>query len=448
MNRASRTKPVILMIAISSFSIVVGVAAGMFIKSPAQREAEEAPPPITRLTEPVVKGAVEQTVSTGILIGHRNTTVVPVQAGDIITAISAQDRVDAGSLLLEVSGRPIVALKGQAPSFRDILPGAAGADVEQLIASLRSLGFETEETSFGPQAQGAFTEFYASLGYEPVRTGDAEAKQFAAQEDQANRSLREARTAVERAEVALKRARRPLSVGATPEERLARSDATEDAQAALDAARQARTDAESALADATQAAQNAKMAAGVRVPLGEVVFVPTFPAAAEVSAGLGTHVGGPVMTLVSGALVGVASLPTGEAGAISIGDPARILVDGSTPMQASVTAITETTQQAASQQQVPTVAVTLTPAEELPAASAGQEYRAVITVDSVDDVLHVPITALTTAADGTAQLAVLDSEDEVRTVTVETGFEGDGRVQVTPAQPDSLSEGDKVVIGG
>ena len=50
-------------------------------------------------------------------------------------------RVDSGDHLGEVSGRPLFALRGNVPAYRDLKLGMTGSDVTQLQRALRDLGY-------------------------------------------------------------------------------------------------------------------------------------------------------------------------------------------------------------------------------------------------------------------------------------------------------------------
>ena len=61
----------------------------------------------------------------------------------------------------------------------------------------------------------------------------------------------------------------------------------------------------------------------------------------------------------------------------------------------------------------------------------------------------VPLTAVSSAANGTTRVSVVDSVNDVTPVDVdvEAGLSADGFVAVTPTEPDALAQGDLVVVG-
>ena len=77
------------------------------------------------------------------------------------------DVVESGSLIAEVSGRPVFALSASVPLYRDLAVGATGADVEELQRTLAAWGyFDAEATGyFGPVTLAALSGFYRDAGY-------------------------------------------------------------------------------------------------------------------------------------------------------------------------------------------------------------------------------------------------------------------------------------------
>lgn len=71
-------------------------------------------------------------------------------------------------MIVEVSGRPLVALQGAVPAYRDLVPGDTGADVAQLQRGLAAIGYpaggDTAGT-FGAGTAAAVAAFYTALGY-------------------------------------------------------------------------------------------------------------------------------------------------------------------------------------------------------------------------------------------------------------------------------------------
>jgi hypothetical protein len=92
-------------------------------------------------------------------------TRTPVRVGGL---------VDAGDVLVEVTGRPVIALPGRLPAYRDLAVGDTGPDVLQLKVALAGLGYDAGEPddAFTPQTAAAVAALYRRLGYPPA-TGAA-----------------------------------------------------------------------------------------------------------------------------------------------------------------------------------------------------------------------------------------------------------------------------------
>lgn len=123
------------------------VLATVLIRSPAEIAARSAPPVPTPILAPVEQRVLSTTVvsrgtarfgspqqvalaPSALKTGHRVVTSVP----------AAGSEVAEGAVLLTVSGRPVFALGGEQPSYRDLGPGVSGPDVEQLEQALRRIG--------------------------------------------------------------------------------------------------------------------------------------------------------------------------------------------------------------------------------------------------------------------------------------------------------------------
>jgi len=87
--------------------------------------------------------------------------------------------------------------------------------------------------------------------------------------------------------------------------------------------------------------------------------------------------------------------------------------------------------------------------EPLPAELAGVNLRVTIRAASTDTpTLVVPITAISSVADGTTSVSVLaPGATEPVLVAVNAGLSADGFVAIEPVEPHGLSVGDRVVVG-
>lgn len=326
----------------------------------------------------------------------------------------------AGRVLVEVSGRPLFALRGSLPVYRDLKPGAHGDDIRQLQRALRELGHPTGSDrpgTFGPGTKHAVTALYEAIGYEPVTTDG---------------------TAADAARADVKRARRELDrltgKGAGAEDiRFARSD----------------------LADARSALAKAESVSGPMVPASEVVFLSGFPARVEsLGAKVGAEAGEKLATVSAGELVVKGSLSLQDKGLVHPGQRVRVYseVTGD-ELTGTVARVADapTTSDADGQDDGQGAAgypVTVTPGSPLPTRLAGQDVRLTVeAASSGHQVLVVPVSAISAGADSRTTVTVLDRSGARRRVEVRTGTSGDGYTAVTLAGGARLSSGDKVVIG-
>jgi peptidoglycan hydrolase-like protein with peptidoglycan-binding domain len=170
-----------------------------------------------------------------------------------------------GSLVIEVSGRPILILQGDLPMFRTIRPGDNGDDVLQIEEALVRIGFDPGpvDGAYDSATGAAIEAWYRSVGYEPIGPSDQEQAELDAAEDQVDAASRE----VTSAQQALNAAKAPL-----PQSRILELDAmvasaqraVEDAKASAAAADElaaaAVAEAETSLAEATVAGDAADQA--------------------------------------------------------------------------------------------------------------------------------------------------------------------------------------------
>ncbi|WP_433297732.1 peptidoglycan-binding protein [Actinoplanes sp. CA-030573] len=153
---------------------LAGLGAATFIKSPQQVAAEAAAPPPSLITANVERRVLRQAVVT-------RGTVEPDRALDVKTVlgpgrsvisrrtVKTGDAVDEGTVLAEISGRPVIALAGAVPPYRDIHAGMRGSDVEQLQSALRDLGYRITDRAgtFGASTAHAVRRMYAARDYDP-----------------------------------------------------------------------------------------------------------------------------------------------------------------------------------------------------------------------------------------------------------------------------------------
>ncbi|WP_344659609.1 hypothetical protein [Catenulispora subtropica] len=492
-----------------------GLAASTLIRSPAEQAARSGAPAPNVLTAPVVRRVLSNAVILRGTVGPRSSIpVTPVKAaaaGDgaqlLVTALRKKpgDAVGPGDVIIEVSGRPVIALPGSVPAYRDLRPGADGADVAELQDALKALGHPCAPDAhghFGAGTKAALTALYAHLGYDvPTTGGPGDREDKAALQAAANavvtaqRTVATDQTAVDRAKAALDAAKKAAaspssgtpssgepSAGAPP----GGGSGESPVRAAQDTLDTARTTLSYARADLTQAEQNHAdlvAATGPMLPVSEAVFVPTLPVHVEkVNGQPGSVVAAPLVTLAGGDLAVTAMLSSAQQEQVKPGMRAELLAEaqGGAPVGGTVGTVGPYTAGASgdgqsgpsgqseqsgqsgqsggssggngSNQPGQTVAgfpVTIVPDAPLPAGWNGSNIRVTVTSAATPKpVLVVPLSAVTAQADGKTVVTVAtDGDGGRRRVPVSPGVSGDGFVEVTPDDPTALTEGTPVIVG-
>jgi len=162
---------------VAALAATGGVLAATSIKSPAQLAAETAPPPLTRLSAPVTRQVITGTVQApGVVKPPPEVAELAGPDSGSQAALAVVTRsplrrggtVRPGQVIVEVSGRPLFALQGAVPAYRDLVPGDTGDDVAQLQRGLAAIGYpaggDTAGT-FGAGTAAAVAAFYTALGY-------------------------------------------------------------------------------------------------------------------------------------------------------------------------------------------------------------------------------------------------------------------------------------------
>ncbi|MEU9225691.1 peptidoglycan-binding protein [Streptomyces massasporeus] len=419
--------------------VLVGAAlwTSAYVKSPAQAAAEARPPAPDVLTAPVERRVLADTVVTrGTVSSSQTVDIAPAgtAAEDVARPVVTKIMVRSGQtfrggrVLVEVSGRPVFALRGELPVYRDLKPGSRGDDVRQLQKALRDLGHGTGADAtgtYGPGTKQAVAALYAAIGYEPVTAGGGK--------DGAD-PLKGARAEVKSAQRAL--------------------DGLLGDKADADEVRYARED----LTEAKAALAEAEAVSGPMVPASEVVFLSGFPARVDsMTAKVGTAAGEKLATVSAGRLVVTGFLGAQEKDLVRPGQNVKVLSEvygqeltGTVGTVADTPTVPEADgdDTAAAAPAGQGYAVTVKPDSALPARLAGQDVRLTVEAGSSDGkVLVVPVSALSAGADARTTVTVLDASGERRRVEVRPGTSGDGYTAVTPVGGARLEAGDKVVVG-
>lgn len=208
---------------------------------------------------------------------------------------------------------------------------------------------------------------------------------------------------------------------------------------------------------------------GPIVPQGEIVFAPSLPARVQqivsslgpiagagpndsgAGAGAGASASSQLATLAAGDLIVSMTVPTSDRDSVRVGMEVELLEEQSNgTYPATISAIADS----------PTFGtdgpsgypIVISPIERLPEALTGLNVRVTVKAASTETAtLVVPIAAVSSVADGTANVSIIsgnaaDGGDPV-VVAVIAGLSADGFVSVVPATTGALHEGDRVVVG-
>lgn len=149
--------------------LAVGWTAAEVFVSPNQRAASVAAPTQEPITAIVEYGRLSETVA---IIGTVTPAVsveieLPASSAGVVTvAPDTGTEISPGTVVLEVSGRPVIAYIGDYPFYRELSDGDEGDDVRQLQANLSAFGHElTVDGKYGPRTSSALKALYKDMGY-------------------------------------------------------------------------------------------------------------------------------------------------------------------------------------------------------------------------------------------------------------------------------------------
>lgn len=172
-----------------------GWFAASSFQSPAQRAAAAEAPPAGAVTAEVGTGALEQTISTNAIVSRQTQQQVTVTGAAPPAVVTKQTlasgaAIAAGKVALEVNGRPVFAMTGKFPFYRDLHPGDTGPDVAQLQQGLRAAGYSVpSDGKFGKSTDAASRALYKAAGYTvstSITTGSATSGSAVGVQDTAN----------------------------------------------------------------------------------------------------------------------------------------------------------------------------------------------------------------------------------------------------------------------
>lgn len=176
MRRSQRNFVVLVVVAV--VAMLAGFLLGSLVRSPAQRIADVAPP-----EQSVITASVSAQQRTGSLIARglveigQTLNVGPItssEAKSVVTkvAVTPGATIELGSVVVEVSGRPVFLLQGDFPAYRDLKVGDSGPDAAAVNATLKALGLpHTDGATFTEQSSQGIRGLYERARYAPPSGG-------------------------------------------------------------------------------------------------------------------------------------------------------------------------------------------------------------------------------------------------------------------------------------
>lgn len=166
-------------------SLGVGIALSRMIVSPAEAAANAAPPEAGLITVPVEERELTNDIVARGDALYEDPVAVTLETGDIggPAVVTGQvpevaSNIVAGTVILEVTGRPVILLTGELPVYRTLRAGVSGPDVQQLRTALAALGIDAGDVDnnvYDASAAAAVRALYAKVGY-PAPTSGEEAE--------------------------------------------------------------------------------------------------------------------------------------------------------------------------------------------------------------------------------------------------------------------------------
>ena len=130
-----RRRLALVVVGVAIVSALGGAWVGSRLRSPAEAEADRKPPTASRITVPVTRQALSSTLALAGEIQFAEPFSVKLAGnvglgeGDtaVVTRLPDTDaQVAEGDALLDISGRPVFLLTGDAPMYRSLEAGSTG----------------------------------------------------------------------------------------------------------------------------------------------------------------------------------------------------------------------------------------------------------------------------------------------------------------------------------
>lgn len=123
-------------------------------------------------TAQVVRETIAAAETWSGTLGHGDALTVPAGQGTVTRVAATDTEVTRGTELYRLDERPVTALLGAIPMYRDLGPGSEGVDVEQLEANLAALGYTgfAADDEYTDNTAEAVEEWQEDLGRDETGT--------------------------------------------------------------------------------------------------------------------------------------------------------------------------------------------------------------------------------------------------------------------------------------
>ncbi|MCL1923196.1 MAG: hypothetical protein FWG15_04980 [Propionibacteriaceae bacterium] len=476
-------RPVWVLAIVASIGLVAGFALSGLVRSPADVNTGQG------TAEGLITAKVEARQITATVVGRAEIAfadlvyVEPSTPEGALSAIvtgavpAVGSQLKAGSVVLEVSGRPVFVLPGNFGAYRSLGPDSHGPDVAQLRAALNGLGLNAGtpgNQEYDAALADAVRSLYTKAGYAPPGSQDSSlSSAVRGARDaltEANEQLDQAKKDLASAKADLKSAKTQLSKASDATERAMAQEAVKTAQGMVDGCETQVTSASRGVSRAQESLAETQKAAWTPMPVGEVVFVHDLPRRVDqVSVKIGDDLNAntdeetPAPVVLSGAEIEVvARVNSAEAELLEVGGPAVMSVTGVGDITGKIVSICgaggggERSGESSGDLQFCSVDIALDDIGHISAADLVGNFQVTMTVGtSSQDSLVVPVAAVSADTAGKARITVVEGElvtgvgakdQATTTVMVDVGISAEGMVEITHSDLE-LHPGDLVVIG-
>jgi peptidoglycan hydrolase-like protein with peptidoglycan-binding domain len=147
--------------------VLAGAGSGWWFLLRDGEAAPAAAPAGPAATAEMTRETIADTESWTGSLGHGTPTTVAAGTQGVITGLpAAGTRINRGSELYRLNEKPVIALLGPIPMYRELHPGDSGADVEQFERNLAALGYDgfTVDDEFTSYTAAAVRDWQDDLG--------------------------------------------------------------------------------------------------------------------------------------------------------------------------------------------------------------------------------------------------------------------------------------------